>query len=216
MLSFQIGDCRAVAHQCYVTYLYSQPNSWSQIKALLLGLAKKCTLLQSFCKFRLPQHQPSALSISPPAGIKIISAHTFFGFKRTYYTEMVLFELLDETGSKLWFRNTYEKVKSDLWNWNRAKTKKVPFFRDTLYTMQLPAKLEAKQQSRVRKSELAEQCWKSKERIPCGVELVFTPRATWTQLLCCLSAHTGFKTKQYREQKEFKQYIWEKPKTHKS
>ena len=133
MLSFQIGDCRAVAHQCYVTYLYSQPNSWSQIKALLLGLAKKCTLLQSFCKFRLPQYQPSALSISPPAGIKIISAHTFFGFKRTYYTEMVLFELLDETGSKLWFRNTYEKVKSDLWNWNKANTKKVPFFRDTLY-----------------------------------------------------------------------------------
>ena len=48
-------------------------------------------------------------------------------------SEWVLFEWLDETGLKFWFQNTCEKVKSDFWNRNKNKIKKVPFFRDTLY-----------------------------------------------------------------------------------
>ena len=34
---------------------------------------------------------------------------------------------------RLRFQNTCEKAKSDFWNRNKAKTAKVPFFRDTLY-----------------------------------------------------------------------------------
>ena len=48
-------------------------------------------------------------------------------------SEWILFEWLDETGSKFWFQNTCEKVKSNFWNRNKNKIKKVPFFRDTLY-----------------------------------------------------------------------------------
>ena len=48
-------------------------------------------------------------------------------------SEWVLFEWLDETGLKFWFQNTCEKVKSDFWNRNKNKIKKVPFFGDTLY-----------------------------------------------------------------------------------
>ena len=46
-------------------------------------------------------------------------------------SEWILFEWLDETGSKFWFQNTCEKVKSNFWNRNKNKIKKVPFFLET-------------------------------------------------------------------------------------
>ena len=52
-------------------------------------------------------------------------------------SEWILFEWLDETGSKFWFQNTCEKVKSNFWNRNKNKIKKVPFFRDTLYRLEV-------------------------------------------------------------------------------
>ena len=40
----------------------------------------------------------------------------------------------DGTGSKFWFQNTCEKVKSNFWNRNKTKFAMLPFFRDTLYS----------------------------------------------------------------------------------
>ena len=40
----------------------------------------------------------------------------FLGFWGYFYSDMVLFEWLDEMGSKLRFQTTREKVKSDLKN----------------------------------------------------------------------------------------------------
>ena len=45
------------------------------------------------------------------------------------FMEWIQFEWLDEMGSKFWFQNTCEKVKSNFWNRNKNKIKKVPFFK---------------------------------------------------------------------------------------
>ena len=78
---------------------------------------------QLFCRFCTLNiiHEESRM------GSKFCLCMCFVG---NLYSEWVFSRWLDETGSKFWFQNTYEKVKSDFKNRNKTQITKVPFLSD--------------------------------------------------------------------------------------